>query len=151
MTDADLKEFGRVMTKLAAVYGTKAQPDMIDGYFLALKGFSLSTVERACQAAVDECQFMPKPVELRSFAQEPERFPDEGERTFACLKCYDKGVAVTERQDRAGRRIGTFAAPCSCAAGHRTREAWEKPDSRGHSYADAAKANTEKLRKMGAL
>jgi hypothetical protein len=151
MTETDQPQFERIMTKLAAVYGAKANPDMIDGYFLALKGFPIATVERACQAAVDECQFMPKPVELRSFASEPDRFPDEDERTFACLRCYDRGVILTDRNDRTGRPLGPFAAPCSCSMGEAKRAAWEKPDSKGHSLAETARSNTAKLRKAGAL
>lgn len=150
MTDADVKGFHRVLTKLAAVYGTKVEPDMVDGYFQALKHFSLEVVERACQSAVDDCQFFPKPVELRGYAHEPERFDDD-EPTYKCLRCHDKAVIVTDRVDAKGRALGTFAAPCSCAAGDRLRASWEVKPSHGPSMADEAKRNTEKLRKVGAL
>ena len=151
MNDSDVPEFKRILTKLAAVYQRTVDTDLIDSYFLALKTFSIPSIRRACQSAVDECQFFPKPVELRSYAQEPERFYDEGERTFACLKCYDRGVIVTDRYGSDGRAIGTYAAPCACQAGEAKRAAWEKPDAHGHAFADVAKANTVKLRKLGAL
>jgi len=150
MTESDQVEFKRILTKLAAVYGAQTNPDMIEGYFVAMKHFSLEAVERACQVAVDECQFFPKPVELRSYASEPDTFNLE-ERTYACLKCHDSAVIVTERFDKKGRGVGTYAAPCSCAAGEAKRQSWEKPDSHGHTFADSTKANTAKLRRSGAL
>lgn len=150
MTQDDYDEFTRTMTKLAAAFGTKTNSDQVDAYFLAMKPFSLMDMDRACQTAIETSAFFPKAAELREWARVPERFNDD-ERTYACLRCYDKAVVLTERKDREGRRLGTFACPCDCAAGVSLRASWEKPDAKGHVVADEAKRNTEKLRKAGAL
>ena len=104
----------------------------------------------AFKAATADCQFFPKPMELREMAVQPERAPAYDERTYACLKCYDRAVIMTERYAN-GWSVGRFGAPCDCPAGEAKRASWQKTDSKGHNFADSAMDNTEKLRKMGAL
>jgi len=152
MTESDKPQFARMLAKLATVYQRHVDEDLVDTYFLAMKPFSIPAIQRACQSAVEDYQWFPKPVDLRGLAHEPERYDvlDDARNTVRCLKCHDKAVVLSERIDEKGRNLGTFAAPCSCEAGQRRRASWEKPNSVGHVFAESAKDNTVSLRKLGA-
>lgn len=154
MTDVDRPEFLRVMNRLAGIFQRTLDAELVEEYFLALKPFTLNVVIRACREAASECQFFPKPVELRGFTQEPEYYaPREvnGELTFLCPICQDRAVVLTSRLSTRGVHLGTFATPCTCAAGEAKRTAWVKANSKGQSFADSARHNTAHLRRNGAL
>ena len=68
MTVDDFLEFGQALSQTAATFGAQTTPDLIDGYFEALKSFPLADAKRALREAVDKCKFFPRPSELRAFA-----------------------------------------------------------------------------------
>lgn len=151
MTNEDAKEFERLFTLLASIYGANVNPDIVEAYFDALKGFSLGAVGLVFNAARNECEFMPKPVWLRdrlSGAQDS-RTPDWV--TFKCLRCRDLAVILTDRYAKDGTPLGTFACPCICVAGEAVRAAWRTPNEKGHVIAEDAKRNTAMLVERGAI
>ena len=117
MLEAERPEFVVFLTRLAHVHNRDLPGDVVDSYFDALKSVPISALRLAFKAAMADCQFFPKPGELREMAAMPERVESYDERTYACLKCYDRAVVITERYDRKGRSLGRFGSPCDCAAG----------------------------------
>jgi len=150
MEATDKAAFNRRITRLADVFQRPLEAGIADSYFLALKPYSLEAIDRAFQKAIEECDFFPKPVELRSMCSVPERPKayDKDDRTYACLECRDVEVIIRERHDKDGKSLGMFASPCGCIGGQHLRASWSKEDSKGFSFADSAKNNTVKLRSL---
>lgn len=65
MEKHDAEKFGELITALAAAFGREADDAMQLGYWLGLKDLELADVEAAVVRAIGECEYMPKPVELR--------------------------------------------------------------------------------------
>lgn len=60
--------FGELIEALAASFGREADEALLTGYWLGLQSLGLPAIERAVARAIAECEFMPKPVELRRLA-----------------------------------------------------------------------------------
>jgi hypothetical protein len=149
MQESDRTEFNRMFFRLAEVFQRAVASDLADTYFGAMKQYPVEAVARACKSAAEDCEWFPKPVELRSYASVPDRLNYEeidGERVFACLECRDTEIILKERFSIRGYSLGMFGSPCRCFMGQRLRAAWEKPDSRGQTFADSSKDNTVKVR-----
>jgi len=149
MIETDRPRFVQLLHRLAEVHQRPVDADLASDYFEAMKQYDIRVVTRTFAEATRSCQWFPKPVELRSFAQErdsEERVDYSKEPTYRCLDCMHRGVQLVEHFDSKNRSLGTFSAPCHCFAGQRTRDAWDKEDSRGHRFSDEAKRNSALLR-----
>ena len=74
MQASDLEGFTRVILQTASTFGVKADPPLIEGYWIALKDLPFRAVQSACEEATKKNEFFPRPVELRRLAgdQPPE-------------------------------------------------------------------------------
>jgi len=153
MTDRDRPELKRLLTKLAGVYTRTLDADTIDAYFLALKPLAIDAIRRACTKALSDCQYFPKPVELRGMASSSER-PHyrevDGQPVYECLRCQDRGLELVERFRADGQSLGTFALPCLCVTGAGVERAWQQPNSIGDVFAETARDNARKVRALAA-
>lgn len=70
MQSNDSENFGVAIGALAATFGVEATEPLILGYWLGLSDMDLRDLQRAVSRAVRECQFMPRPLELRQLAGE---------------------------------------------------------------------------------
>ena len=67
MQDEEL--FAKYMTLLGELFDKKPSDMSVDIYWISLQDFDDAACEKAFQKALTECVFMPKPAELREFAQ----------------------------------------------------------------------------------
>lgn len=68
MQSHNSEDFGVAVGALAATFGVEATKPLILGYWMGLSDLELSDVQRAVSRAMRECQFMPRPIELRRLA-----------------------------------------------------------------------------------
>jgi len=70
MQSQDSENFGVAIGALAATFGVEATKALILGYWLGLSDMDLGDLQRAVSRAIRECQFMPRPYDLRRLAGE---------------------------------------------------------------------------------
>lgn len=69
MTDKEKIKFLSLLAALMEVHGIKEPTEsMIDSYWKALRDLPLPAFTGACERALRECRWFPKPAELRDFA-----------------------------------------------------------------------------------
>lgn len=61
-------QFEQLILALAASFGREADEALITGYWLGLQSLGIERIRHAVSRAIAECEFMPKPVELRRLA-----------------------------------------------------------------------------------
>lgn len=65
MLEQDRKKFALLVDSLAANFGKPAEEALLEAYWRALRDLPIESVERAVDAALRQCQHMPRGVELR--------------------------------------------------------------------------------------
>lgn len=70
MQASDVKAFRAAITALAVTFGKEATEELFDAYMFGLSDIGIEAIKSAAVAAIKQCEFMPKPVELRRLAGE---------------------------------------------------------------------------------
>ena len=68
MGPKDRKGFRELIEALAAAFNAEVSEALFTGYWMGLQDLQLSDLRRAGADAIRDCQFMPKPAELRELA-----------------------------------------------------------------------------------
>lgn len=71
MHQGDFEAFTKVMSRLAVVYSKKLNDELVQGYWMALKDQSLTTIEDCANKHSRYGKFFPRPVELRPKDDKP--------------------------------------------------------------------------------
>ena len=65
----DRESFSATMLAVQEAYGVELSPPALDCYWVALRDLSTEEFELGCQGALKRKQWMPKPAEIRGFAE----------------------------------------------------------------------------------
>jgi hypothetical protein len=68
MKPSDRKGFTVAIQALAVAFGRESETPLFEAYWQGLHDLTLQQVNKAAMAAMRQCRFMPKPVELRELA-----------------------------------------------------------------------------------
>ena len=133
MTESDRTQFTAQLHKLAVVFKTELNRDLVETYFKALRHLSIGRITAAVETAIETSQWFPKPVELAEMSKPPERYEPQMDGDV-CGMCHGAGVVLRDTPH------GTFGAPCRCTGGRRVAETWANT-----SVGVAAAQNRDKL------
>lgn len=100
MDNQDKKEFVRIMTGVAEMYGKKNSQELLQLYFSALEKYDIDDVRRAFNAHVvnpDNGQFMPKPADIVRHI--------DGSTETAAMLAWSKAI-------KAVGRVGPWESVC---------------------------------------
>lgn len=71
MTESDRERFALAVNAMAATFRQEPTRAMLHGYWLGLRDLPVEAVEKAVEAGIRNCRFMPAVAELREYAGGP--------------------------------------------------------------------------------
>lgn len=117
MRNDDFPKFKSIMAGMAAIFQRDLSTELMDGYWLALRNWSIDDFESASARLLETSQFMPRPADFHSVkkAGRPTYAESWVQAVEHCRSsAYRRGPMVDEITDRAVAALGGYVAIAMC-------------------------------------